>query len=237
MNANKIKLGVNIDHVATVRQVRRTVYPDPAAAAQIAIQNGADSITLHLREDRRHIQDTDVENLKKQLTAPLNLEMAVTEEMLNFAEKIQPHYCCLVPEKRDELTTEGGLDIAKNTLIIQSACERLTAKGITVSLFIGPSRQQIEAAKNCGAPVIEIHTGEYANHPNEEEWQRLQDAANYANELGLIVNAGHGIDYDNIATLKKIPHLNELNIGHSIVAKALFIGMGEAVKLMKQAMS
>lgn len=237
MRTNRIKLGVNIDHVATVRQARDTVYPDPIAAAQIAIQSGADSITLHLREDRRHIQDTDVNNLKKQLKAPINLEMAVTEEMLAFAEKIQPDYCCLVPEKREELTTEGGLDILKNTALIKSACARLSAKGIAVSLFIDPSRQQIEAAKNCGAPAIELHTGEYANHPTEAEWQRLQDAANYAHELGLIVNAGHGIDYDNIAILKKIPYLNELNIGHSIVAKAIFIGMGEAVKLMKEAMS
>ncbi len=235
---NAIKLGVNIDHIATLRQTRHTHYPSPVDAAMIAVDNGADSITLHLREDRRHIQEYDVEQLKACLTVPMNLEMAVTEEMLGFAEKIRPAYCCLVPEKREELTTEGGLDVCSNQAVIQTACQRLADSGIVVSLFVDPLAKQIDAAKQCGAPVIELHTGEYAEQFATKQctataMERLKQAACYAQEQDLIVNAGHGLDYNNLAPIIELPHLNELNIGHSIICDAVFLGMAAAVKRIK----
>jgi len=235
-----ILLGVNIDHVATLRQARGTRYPDPIYAAMIAEQNGADGITLHLREDRRHIQERDVLLLKDTLQTRMNLEMAVTEEMLTFAEKILPEHVCLVPEKREELTTEGGLDVVGNFERIKAACERLAAKGIEVSLFIDPDEQQIDAAVACAAPVIELHTGTYADAATEALAQKelaiVAHAAEYADKLGLIVNAGHGLHYHNTQAMARIPQLHELNIGHAIVAESMFLGFAEAVKHMKQLM-
>lgn len=235
-----LKLGVNIDHIATLRQARKTRYPDPIQAALIAQQSGADGITLHLREDRRHIQDRDVYLLKELLQVPMNLEMAPTENMLTFAEKIKPEHCCLVPEKREELTTEGGLDVVANESALMKACKRLADLGIEVSLFIDPEKSQIDAAKRCRAPVIEIHTGNYADstnpHAQKKELQRIIDAAHYAHQNDLIVNAGHGLHYHNVQAIAAIPVLNELNIGHGIVAHAMFIGFENAVREMKQLM-
>lgn len=233
-----IRLGVNIDHVATIRQARGTHYPDPVMAAQIAIEAGADGITLHLREDRRHIQEQDLVRLKENCSVPINLEMAVTEEMLTIAEQYLPEHCCLVPEKREELTTEGGLDVVAHEAEIKSACERLARAGIEVSLFIDPEATQIDAAIRCGAPVIELHTGQYAevvtDAEKQHELQRLENAARYAHEKGLLVNAGHGLHFDNIEPIVEIPHLNELNIGHSLIAEAIFEGIFNVVKKMKQ---
>lgn len=235
-----IRLGVNIDYVATLRQARSVFYPDPVQAAFKAIKGGADGITLHLREDRRHIQDADVFTFKETLNVPMNLEMAATEEMVAIAESVQPSYACLVPEKRHELTTEGGLDVASQIKLIQDVCARLADADVTISLFIDPEKSQIDAAKKCGAPVIELHTGMYAHATNENnttetraELKRVIDAANYAHSLGLIVNAGHGLHIENVQTIAAIPCINELNIGHSIVARALFIGMQRAVAEMK----
>lgn len=233
-----IRLGVNIDHVATIRQARGTRYPDPVYAALIAQQAGADGITLHLREDRRHIQERDVELLKQQLQVPMNLEMAATDAMIAYAEDLKPEHCCLVPEKRHELTTEGGLDVVGNLALIQTATEKLTVAGIEVSLFIDPVSEQIDAAKECGAPVIELHTGAYADalDPKVQQFhlEEIVSAAAYAHKLGLIVNAGHGLHYHNVQAIAAIPHLYELNIGHSIVAEAMFVGMERAVRKMKQ---
>lgn len=235
-----IYLGINIDHVATLRQARGTRYPDPVFAAMLAEQNGADGITLHLREDRRHIQERDVLLLKETIQTRMNLEMAVTDEMLTFAEKILPEHVCLVPEKREELTTEGGLDVAGNFDRIKAACERLAAKGMEVSLFIDPDQKQIDAAKACNAPVIELHTGTYAEAHLHDVVQKelaiVAHAAEYADNLGLIVNAGHGLHYHNTEAIARIPQLHELNIGHAIVAEAVFIGFSEAVRRMKQLM-
>jgi pyridoxine 5-phosphate synthase len=231
-----IRLGINIDHVATLRQARGTRYPDPVYAALIAQESGADGITLHLREDRRHIQERDVELLKQQLQVPMNLEMAATDEMISIAERIQPENCCLVPERREELTTEGGLDVVGQFNAIQSATERLTKAGIKVSLFIDPTENQIHAAKNCGAPVIELHTGKYADAIGDQQQAYLHeiiDAANYAHSQGLIVNAGHGLHYHNVQEIAKIDVIYELNIGHSIVAKSVFTGFANAVSEMK----
>src|SRR3990167_3303930 len=234
---NQVRLGVNIDHVATLRQARSTDYPDPIAAAFAAIEGGADGITLHLREDRRHIQDRDVIVLKERLTVPMNLEMAVSEAMLRFAETIQPANCCFVPEKREELTTEGGLDVLRHSAIIQKACERLRRAGIQVSLFIDPEESLMEAAQQCGAPVIEIHTGYYANATRDSErqqqLQRIQHAADYAKARGFIVNAGQGLTIDNVSPIAAMPVIDEFNIGHSLVARALFIGLTAAVREMK----
>ena len=231
-------LGVNIDHVATLRQARGTDYPSVKDAARIAEQAGADGITIHLREDRRHIQDHDVETLAKSLTTRMNLEMAVTEEMLTIAERIRPAHCCLVPEKREELTTEGGLDVAGHIDTIKPACQRLAAAGIDVSLFIDPDQQQIDAAVQCGAPTIELHTGAYAEATDPEgvqtELAKIQQAAQYAKQQGLVVNAGHGLHYDNVLAIAAIPELHELNIGHSIVAHAVMVGFEQAVKQMKE---
>ena len=232
-----IRLGVNIDHVATVRQARGVDYPDPIKAALAAIAGGADGITLHLREDRRHIQDDDVLQLKKVCTVPINLEMAATEEMIQFAERVRPEYCCLVPEKREELTTEGGLDVVTQAAQLKAVCQRLADVGIEVSLFIDPDEAQIAAAKSVGAPVVELHTGQYADAMDsklqEKELQRIQDAAVYAAQQGLIVNAGHGLHYENVQAIAAISVINELNIGHSIIAEALFEGMENAVRRMK----
>ncbi len=234
---HKVKLGVNIDHIATIRQARGTDYPSPVKAATLAVAAGADGITLHLREDRRHIQEQDVAQMKQHIQVPINLEMAVTEAMLQIAEKYQPEHCCLVPEKRQELTTEGGLDILANEAQIKVACARLAKANIEVSLFIDPDHSQIDAAKRCQAPVIELHTGCYADATDEQsqqaELQRIIDAANYAHQLGFTVNAGHGLHYQNTAAIANIPVMNELNIGHSIVAESLYIGITEAVKKMK----
>ncbi|MFW0088625.1 MAG: pyridoxine 5'-phosphate synthase [Coxiella endosymbiont of Haemaphysalis japonica] len=232
-----VRLGVNIDHVATLRQVRKTHYPNPVEAALIAVEAGADTITLHLREDRRHIQDDDVRNLKRQLTVPLNLEMAAAQAIMKFAEEVKPEHCCLVPEKREELTTEGGLDVAGQKKSIKEACSRLSSADIQVSLFIDPDEKQIDAAKACGAPIIEIHTGHYAsaktNYDQKQELERINSAANYAYSLGLVVNAGHGLTVHNIQSIAAIPVVNELNTGHSIISRAVFIGLSEAVKEIK----
>ncbi len=237
---SRLLLGVNIDHIATIRQARGTRYPDTVQAAAQAEEAGADGITIHLREDRRHIQDRDVHILNETLQTRMNLEMAVTEEMLNLAEKIKPAHCCLVPEKREELTTEGGLDILGQEPRIKEACERLAQAGVEASLFIDPDLDQIDATIRCGAPVIELHTGAYADaetaEEQAEELKRIQKAASYAYQKGLIVNAGHGLHYHNVEQIAEIPELNELNIGHGIVARALFVGLKEAVSEMKQIM-
>lgn len=235
-----IYLGVNIDHIATLRQARGTRYPDPVQAAIEAEQAGADSITVHLREDRRHIQDRDVRLLSEVLQTKMNLEMAVTEEMLGIAGSMKPSDCCLVPERREELTTEGGLDVAGQMPRMRDACERLASAGITVSLFIDPDNQQIEAAADCGAPVVELHTGRYAEATTEQarlqELNILRKAARHADDLGLRVNAGHGLHYHNTEAIAAIPQLVELNIGHAIIARSLFTGLQQAVSEMKQLM-
>ncbi|MBV1915616.1 MAG: pyridoxine 5'-phosphate synthase [Pseudomonadales bacterium] len=230
-------LGVNIDHVATLRQARGTRYPDPIEAAFIAEKAGADGITLHLREDRRHIQDRDLFMLKETVQTHINFEMAVTAEMIAIAEKIKPRYCCLVPEKREELTTEGGLDVIQNLPEITTACQRLARSNIEVSLFIDPDADQIDAAVASGAPLIEVHTGRYADAetPTEARLEliRIQQAVEYANQKGLIVNAGHGLHYHNVTDIAAIPGIYELNIGHAIIARAVLAGLGAAVKDMK----
>ncbi|MDD1650792.1 MAG: pyridoxine 5'-phosphate synthase [Methylococcaceae bacterium] len=235
-----ILLGLNVDHVATVRQARGTRFPEVIHAALLAEQAGADSITAHLREDRRHIQDRDIELLASMLQTRLNLEMAVTEEMLGIALKVRPGACCLVPEKREELTTEGGLDVAGNFQRVQAACLVLGDAGIEVSLFIDAELHQIEAAVQAGAPVIELHTGHYADaetpHKRRQELDRLAVAAELAAGQGLIVNAGHGLHYHNVADICRIPQFRELNIGHAIIARALFSGLGGAVRKMKSIM-
>lgn len=232
-----VLLGINIDHVATLRQARKTHYPDPVEAALIAVEAGADTITIHLREDRRHIQDDDVRNLKRQLTVPLNLEMAAAEIIMRFAEEVKPEHCCIVPEKREELTTEGGLEVAAQKKSIKEACSRLANAGIEVSLFVDPDKKQIDAAKVCGAPVIEIHTGHYADaktdYDQKQELERITSAAHYAHTLGLIVNAGHGLTIHNAQPIAAIPVVNEMNIGYSIISRAILIGLAEAVKEMK----
>jgi pyridoxine 5-phosphate synthase len=235
-----IYLGVNIDHIATLRQARGTRYPDPIQAAIEAEQAGADSITLHLREDRRHIQERDVAMLADILQTKMNLEMAVTEEMLAMAEKYRPADACLVPEKREELTTEGGLEVAGQLDRIKQACQRLAAANVRVSLFIDPEISQIEAALACGAPVVELHTGRYADAETDEQAARelaiITEAAEQAHARGLQVNAGHGLHYHNTQAIAAIPQLVELNIGHAIVARSVFSGFQAAVKDMKQLM-
>jgi pyridoxine 5-phosphate synthase len=233
-------LGVNVDHVATLRQARGTPYPDPVEAALIAEQAGADSITVHLREDRRHIQDDDVHRLLQQLRVPLNLEMAVTEEMVAIACAGRPAACCLVPEKRAELTTEGGLDVVANEDAVGSACEQLAAAGVRVSLFIDPDELQINAAKAVQAGVIELHTGNYADADSAEqraiELKRVQAAARYAQSCGLTVHGGHGLNYVNVGAIAALPEIVELNIGHAVVARSVFAGLAEAVGEMKRLM-
>ncbi len=235
-----IYLGVNIDHIATLRQARGTRYPDPVQAAIEAEQAGADSITVHLREDRRHIQERDVAMLADILQTKMNLEMAVTDEMLAMAEKYRPADCCLVPEKREELTTEGGLDVAGQFDRIKQACDRLARANVRVSLFIDPEISQIEAALACGAPVVELHTGRYADAETDGEMARelavISEAAEQAHARGLQVNAGHGLHYHNTQAIAAIPQLVELNIGHAIVARSVFTGFKAAVRDMKQLM-
>ena len=234
-----IALGVNIDHVATLRQVRRARYPDPLHAALLAEKSGADSITLHLREDRRHIQDRDVHVMREALQTRMNLEMAVTEEMLRIAIDVAPQDCCLVPEKRTEVTTEGGLDVAGQAARTADACARLRAAGIRVSLFIDPDPRQVEASAKAGAPVIELHTGAYAQSSGADcarELQRIRAAARAADALGLVVNAGHGLNYHNVAPIAAIPEIIELNIGHAIIAQSVFDGLACAVREMKRLM-
>ncbi len=235
-----IRLGVNIDHVATLRQARGTRYPDPLQAAIEAEQAGADAVTLHLREDRRHIQERDVELLKGVLQTRMNLEMAVTPEMVEFAVRLRPQECCLVPERRAELTTEGGLDVAGHHDRVAKACARLAGAGVHVSLFIDPEVAQIEAAAAAGAPVVEIHTGHYADaltdQQHNDEFGRIAIAVDRGRELGLQVNAGHGLNYHNVQPIAAIPEIVELNIGHAIVARALFVGLQEAVREMKRLM-
>ena len=236
----QILLGVNIDHVATLRQARGTRYPDPIQAAIEAEQAGADAITLHLREDRRHIQERDVVMLKDILLTRMNLEMAVTEEMIAIAERLQPQDVCLVPERRQELTTEGGLDVAGQLSRVSDACVRLAEAGVRVSLFIDADPKQVEAAQQCGAPVIEIHTGHFADattaQQRQVELQRIVQAVNHGVQVGLQVNAGHGLNYQNVATIAALLEISELNIGHAIVARAVFTGLQEAVREMKRLM-
>ncbi|MEX0605447.1 MAG: pyridoxine 5'-phosphate synthase [Marinobacter sp.] len=233
----RVLLGVNVDHVATLRQARGTRYPDPVQAALVAEEAGADGITIHPREDRRHIQERDVMLLKEMLNTKMNLEMAVTDAMLVFAEQVRPQCVCLVPEKREELTTEGGLDVEGQEARIAKACERLARIGAEVSLFIDPSPSQIDAAIRCGAPVIELHTGEYAEAGSPEAadvaFTTITDAVAYARRKGLIVNAGHGLNYHNTERVAAIPGINELNIGHAIIARAVFTGLKDAVRDMR----
>ena len=233
-------LGVNIDHIATLRNARGTQYPDPVQAAFIAEQAGADGITVHLREDRRHITDRDVRLLRQTIQTRMNLEMAVTDEMIDIACELKPHFCCLGPEKRQEVTTEGGLDVAGQLDKMTVAVERLTQAGILVSLFIDPDQRQIEAAVSVGAPYIEIHTGAYADAECElkrqAEFERIAQAARFANERGLKVNAGHGLTYHNVLPIAALPEMHELNIGHSIIGRAVMSGLPEAVSAMKQLM-
>lgn len=235
-----IALGVNIDHVATLRQARGTRYPDPVEAARLAEGAGADSITVHLREDRRHIQERDVLLLKEVIQTRLNLEMAVTEEMLSFACRVLPQDCCLVPEKRQELTTEGGLDVAGQLARIREACKRLGEAGLRTALFIDPDPAQVQASAEAGAPVVELHTGTYAEapgpHKQAEELHRLAEAARQAARLGLEVHAGHGLHYHNVGAVAAIREVVELNIGHAIIARAIMTGLGPAVSDMKQLM-
>ena len=234
-----LHLGVNIDHVATLRQVRGTAYPRVDEAARVAELAGADSITVHLREDRRHIQDEDLAAIVAVMQTHMNLEMAVTDEMLAIAERTRPSDCCLVPERREELTTEGGLDVVSQVARIRSACERLAAAGIRASLFIDPDREQLDAAVAAGAPVVELHTGAFADASGERqarELERVVDAAAYGAGRGLTVHAGHGLNYDNVALVAVIPQIVELNIGHAIVARAVFDGLHRAVAEMKRLM-
>jgi pyridoxine 5-phosphate synthase len=234
-----IYLGVNIDHVATLRQARGTEYPRPVDAAVMAERAGADSITVHLREDRRHIQDADLTAITEVMRTHMNLELAVTDEMLGIAADLKPSDCCLVPEKREELTTEGGLDVAGQPERVRDACERLGEAGIRVSLFVDPDRAQLDAAVAAGAPVVELHTGAYAEAEEDEqraELQRIVDAAEYGHGLGLIINAGHGLHYGNVQHIAVIPQVVELNIGHAIVSRAGFDGLVLAVGEMKRLM-
>jgi pyridoxine 5-phosphate synthase len=239
-DSQSILLGVNIDHVATLRQARGTRYPDPVQAAIESEQAGADAITLHLREDRRHIQERDVQMLRDILLTRMNLEMAVTDEMLAIAEQIKPEDCCLVPERREELTTEGGLDVLGQKRRIGEACSWLGEAGIRVSLFIDAHPAQVAAAADCGAPCVEIHTGHFADaavgDTREYEWRKIVEAVDTGVEAGLRVNAGHGLNYQNVQRIAALPAIRELNIGHAIIARAVFSGLGEAVREMKRLM-
>lgn len=232
-----IKLGLNIDHVATLRQARGARYPNLVRAALICEEAGADAITLHLREDRRHIQDRDVEVLRDMLQTRMNLECAVTEEMIANALRVKPHDLCMVPERREELTTEGGLDVVRYFDVVKSACERCAEAGIRVSLFIDPDEKQIDAARRIGAPVVELHTGKYADADSvparRHELERIRKAAAHAHAQCLQVNAGHGLHYHNVQDIVAIPNIVELNIGHAIIAESVFIGLDAAVRKMK----
>ncbi|QTF07475.1 pyridoxine 5'-phosphate synthase [Brenneria izadpanahii] len=237
---SELLLGVNIDHIATLRNARGTSYPDPVQAAFLAEQAGADGITVHLREDRRHITDRDVRILRKTIQTRMNLEMAVTEEMVYIACELKPHFCCLVPEKRQEVTTEGGLDVAGQQEKMNDAVAKLSQAGIQVSLFIDADHKQIDAAVACGAPYIEIHTGAYADavddRVRQHEFERIREAAVYAAGKGLKVNAGHGLTYHNVQPIAALPEMHELNIGHSIIGRAVMSGLSGAVAEMKALM-
>jgi pyridoxine 5-phosphate synthase len=238
--STRLRLGVNVDHVATIRQARGTGYPDPVQAGLLAARAGADSITIHLREDRRHIQEHDVERMLAESPVPVNLEMAVTAEMVRLACKARPAFCCLVPERRRELTTEGGLDVARQLAKVRAARARLADAGIAVALFVDPDARQLAACVKSGAPHVEIHTGTYADatRPNARarELRRITAFAEAAARAGLEVHAGHGLNLHNVAAVAAVPEIVELNIGHSIVARALYVGFPRAVKEMRQAM-
>ncbi len=241
---NQLRLGVNIDHVATVRNARGGDHPDPVRAAHLAADAGADGITAHLREDRRHIRDDDMRRLKEELTIPLNFEMAATAEMLKLVTEIGPHACCLVPENRNERTTEGGLDVHGQHNFLVPFVNELIDAGARVSLFVDPDLRQVEAAKSCGAPVIEIHTGAYyeaclATTPAriQKEFDAIKEAAEFAHSIGLEVHAGHGLTFHNVQPIAAIKELRELNIGHFLVGEAIFMSLGEVIKHMKQLMS
>jgi pyridoxine 5-phosphate synthase len=236
---NDIYLGVNIDHVATLRQARGTVYPRPVDAAVMVEHGGADSITVHLREDRRHIQDADLAAITEVMQTHMNLELAVTDEMIGIAERLSPSDCCLVPERREELTTEGGLDVKGQVERVRDACTRLSEAGIRVSLFIDPDKAQLDSAIAAGAPVVELHTGAYADAEGDAqsaELARIIEAAEYGEGLGLVVNAGHGLHYTNVQAIAAIPQVVELNIGHAIISRAIFDGLLTAVGEMKRLM-
>jgi pyridoxine 5-phosphate synthase len=240
MTMSSIALGVNIDHVATLRQARRGRFPDPVHAALAAETAGADSITLHLREDRRHIQDHDVRSLRGLLQTRMNLELAVTDEMLRIASELRPADCCLVPERRQEITTEGGLDVAAQLARIREACAQLAQAGVRVALFIDPEPRQVEAAAQAGAPVIELHTGAYAESAGARraaELERLRAAARLGARLGLEVHAGHGLNYHNVQPVAAVREIVELNIGHAVIGHALFVGIAAAVREMKALMA
>ena len=240
MSISSILLGVNVDHVATLRQARGTLYPDPVTAALVAEQAGADSITVHLREDRRHIQERDLEVCHRTLQTRMNLEMAVNDQVIRIAEQLRPADCCLVPERREELTTEGGLDVAGDLSRIRDACGRLAAVGIRVAPFIDPDQEQIDACLEAGARIVELHTGRYADADDESararELERVRQAARHAARLGVEVHAGHGLNYHNVQLVAAITEIVELNIGHAIVAQALFDGFASAVAAMKRLM-
>ena len=238
--ANPIRLGVNVDHVATIRNARGGALPDPVRAAKLAIAAGADGITAHLREDRRHIRDEDIAALKRDLRVPLNLEMAATDEMLAIALKHRPHACCIVPEKREERTTEGGIDCIAGFARLQPVVAALTGAGIRVSMFIEPDRKQIDAAHNLGAPVVELHTGAYANAAGDARahlLKRIVNGAEFGADLGLEIHAGHGLTYDNVGSIAAIPHIRELNIGHFLIGEAIFVGLADAMARMRDAMN
>ncbi|WMY92758.1 pyridoxine 5'-phosphate synthase [Snodgrassella communis] len=230
-------LGVNIDHVATVRNARGSIYPSPLEAALLAETHGADLITMHLREDRRHIHDADVFAVKNAISTRLNLEMALTPEMLDNALAVQPADVCIVPEKRQEITTEGGLDVLSQQDKVAEYTQKLTAAGIRVSLFVDADKQQIQACREVGAPIIELHTGAYADSTDKEQRQqqlaRIEEAAHQASEMGIIVNAGHGLNIHNVTPIAKILAIHELNIGHALIAQAIFIGLPQAIEQMK----
>lgn len=235
----KIRLGVNIDHVATVRNARGGVHPDPVRAAIVAAEAGADGITAHLREDRRHISDDDIARLKSNMSLPLNLEMAATEEMLEIALRTQPNAACIVPEKRAELTTEGGLDVVKERAALTTYCKVLQEAGIRVSLFIDPNREQVLAAKEVGADIVELHTGCYcdtAGEPQQRELERIQEAARLAAEYSLECHAGHGLSFETVKPIAAIPEICELNIGHFLMGEAIFVGLKEAIMTMQKLM-
>lgn len=236
---NKLRLGVNIDHVATVRNARGGRHPDPVRAAFLAVQAGADGITAHLREDRRHISDADIDALVDRLTVPLNLEMAATSEMLDIALRHKPHACCLVPEKREEVTTEGGLDVAAQHNHLVPYVRQLKEAGIRVSMFIDSDRHQMDATSSIGAPVAEIHVGAYCDAEGEEQQKlltRIADAAQYGHSLGIEMHAGHGFSYENVAAVAELQEFRELNIGHFFIGEAIFVGLEEAIKRMRHLM-
>jgi pyridoxine 5-phosphate synthase len=235
----KLRLGVNIDHVATVRNARGGAFPDPVRAAILAEQSGADGITAHLREDRRHISDSDIVRLTDAIKIPLNLEMAATEEMLVIALKARPHAACIVPEKREERTTEGGIDVLGQFARLEPIVGKLTQAGIRVSMFIEPDRKQLDAARALGAPVVELHTGAYANATGElreKLLKHIHNAAEFGADLGLEIHAGHGLTYDNVGPVAAIPHIRELNIGHFLVGEAIFAGLAESIQKMRALM-